>query len=1011
MTQHQLNRSQLQSSVVRSGVAISLLLILLAQVTDFQGVRRKLSGEINSSFVVFEENLGQSPTDHRFIAQGAGHTALFSPKGVELRLYRATSNEGSLPRKLTRKPAFRSQTLRFNWLNARTEAEMTGIDRIPSTTAYLVGSDATKWLHGISQFERITVRDIYKQIDLVWRGSTGLEYDFIVAPGGDVSAIKFAVEGARGTRLSSEGDLLIETELGEVRQKRPFVFQEIEGQRTGIDGSFTTNADGSFGFRIGNYDARHPLVIDPVLLYSSPTGVAGADGCTAIAVDDSGHAYVTGVRPALNQPANSRVLTQGFLRRIDTNRSGPTAVEFNVFFGGNTGPTGGGNDGGLDIATDGHGTVFITGFSDSTNFPLRNAYQSTLSGESSAILMRINTTLSIADSLIYSTYLGGSMTIASGGTFPGVSIGFGVDTDGNGDAFITGFTNSTNFPVRNAFFDVFQGGIEDVLYGDAFVTRFDTDLSGDASLVYSTYFGGTEDDGAADIAAESNGRVYITGLTASGNLPFRRGLHSFRGGGTLVIDAFVAGFDTTKIGNESLLYSTFLGGTRDEAGFGIAMKAAGVAYVTGLTNSSDFPVRNGFQGALRGASPSDEYPYPDAFVTGLNMNLDGDSALVYSTFLGGDGGDGALDIAVDSQGFAYVTGGTEANGNFPLKDVVPRTPNASDAFDAFVTKIDPSQFGQESLVYSTLIGGAEFDVGVGIAVNWSGAVSIAGLTNSLNWPLVFATQAGVAGFGEIDLSRFSPIGEVTLEAGDGFLAKIGNAAVIASAASFAVAPQARGGIAAAFGTNLSIDTGIAATIPLPTILAGTSATLNDSTGVDRPIRLFFVSPGQINFLVPPEAALGAGLMTISRADGRTQNGTFTVIATLPSLFSANSSGQGVAAAQIIRVLQNGTQITEQVAVFDGGSSSFVPLPIEFGPSSEVLFLVLYGTGFTSGGANPIATIGNAAVTPEYVGPQGTFSGLDQANVRLPRTLIGAGLVNVTLNVANQTSNTVQVQFK
>lgn len=660
--------------------------------------------------------------------------------------------------------------------------------------------------------------------------------------------------------------------------------------------------------------------------------------------------------------------------------------------------------------TDGRGTVFITGFTDSTNFPLPNPYQTSLSGQSSAILMRINTTLPIADSLIYSTYLGGSVTQASGETYPGVNFGLGVATDGNGDAFITGFTNSTNFPVRNAFLNGFQGGIEEVLYGDAFVSRFDTDASGDASLVYSTYFGGSEDDVATDISAESNGHVYITGLTASANLPFRRGLHLYRGGGMLGIDAFVARLDTTKAGAASLLYSTFLAGTRDEAAFGIATASSGVVYVAGLTNSSDVPIRNGFQGALRGALPADEYPYPDAWVTGLNTNLEGDSSLVYSTYLGGNDSDGAVDIVVDPQGFVHVTGGTEGN-NFPLRGALPAHPNPDNSLDAFVTKIDPSKFGQDSLIFSTLVGGRDFDIGVGIAVDWSGTAYIAGLTNSFDWPLLFATQVGLAGLGEIDLSRFSPIGEVTLEAGDGFLSKIGNPAVIVSAASFGLTPQARGGIAAAFGVNLSIETAVAATIPLPTTLAGTTLTLHDSTGVDRAVRLFYVSPVQINLLVPPDASTGSALLTIRRADGRSQNGLVTVTATQPTLFSANSSGQGVAAAQIIRVLQNGTQVVEEVVMFDAGSSTFVPRAIDFGPQGETLFLVLYGTGFSNAGSSSNASVGGLAIIPAYIGPQGAFAGLDQVNVQLPRTLQGAGVVNVTISVNGVVSNVVQMRFR
>ena len=239
-------------------------------------------------------------------------------------------------------------------------------------------------------------------------------------------------------------------------------------------------------------------------------------------------------------------------------------------------------------------------------------------------------------------------------------------------------------------------------------------------------------------------------------------------------------------------------------------------------------------------------------------------------------------------------------------------------------------------------------------------------------------------------------------------------AVVVSAASFLATAQARGGIAAAFGVNLSIGTASATTNPLPLTLLGTTLTLSDSTGTEHAVGLFYVSPSQINFLVPPGASVGPASLKIQQADGRSQTAMFTVTTLQPSLFAASSNGQGVAAAQVVSGAPDGSQRIFHTARFvqcDTGSSGFVFQPIDtFGPQGWRLFLVLYGTGFSSGGSG-LASIGGLFLTPEYVGPQTVFPGLDQSNIELPRTLIGSGIVDVTLSVNGITSNVVQIQFR
>jgi uncharacterized protein (TIGR03437 family) len=237
--------------------------------------------------------------------------------------------------------------------------------------------------------------------------------------------------------------------------------------------------------------------------------------------------------------------------------------------------------------------------------------------------------------------------------------------------------------------------------------------------------------------------------------------------------------------------------------------------------------------------------------------------------------------------------------------------------------------------------------------------------------------------------------------------------VVVSAASFLATSQARGGIAAAFGLNLSIGTASATTNPLPLTLSGTTLTLRDSTGTDHSVRLFYVSPSQINFLVPAGASVGPALLTIQRSDGHSQTAMFTVTSLQPSLFAANKNGQGVAAAQIIWVAPDDSQqilYTARFVQFDTGSSGFLFQPIDFGPQGWRVFLVLYGTGFSIGG-NGLASVGGLFLTPGFVGAQGEFAGLDQANIELPRALQSRGIVDVTLSVNGITSNVVQIQFR
>ncbi len=384
----------------------------------------------------------------------------------------------------------------------------------------------------------------------------------------------------------------------------------------------------------------------------------------------------------------------------------PVVLAYSTYLGGNS------TEYGCGIAVDGSGNAYVTGWAYGNNFPLLNQYQNA-AGDADAFVTKIDTTKSGNASLVYSTFLGGS----------GYDLGQGIAVDGSGNAYVTGQTDSANFPTLNQY-QTDQAG------RDVFVTKLDTTKSGIASLIYSTYLGGSGSDTAYGIAVDGSGCAYVTGYTDSTDLPTLNQYQTDPGDGSS--DVFVTKIDTTTSGAASLAYSTYLGGTSFEYGNGIAVDGSGNAYVTGQTNSTDFPIVNQYQTNQVSA---------DAFVTKIDTTKSGNASLGYSTYLGGNSGDVGYGIAVDNSGNAYVTGYTSST-DFPTLNQY-QTDQVS--ADAFVTKIDTAKSGNASLVYSTYLGGNSADYGYGIAVDNSGNAYTAGYTNSTDFPTLNPYQTDQGG--------------------------------------------------------------------------------------------------------------------------------------------------------------------------------------------------------------------------------------------------------------------------
>ena len=583
----------------------------------------------------------------------------------------------------------------MNLVGANPDASVTGLDQLPGTSNYFIGNDPSQWHTNIANYGQVEYQGVYPGVNLVYYGNQQqLEYDFVVAPGADPGSIRLSFQGADSISLDDQGNLVLATGSGDVLEHAPVVYQEVGGARQAVAGQFVLLGQDEVGFQIGTYDAGLPLTIDPVLSYSTYLGGSGGDQANAIAVDGSGNAYVTGNTSSTDFPTTAGAFQtslggngNAFVTKL--NATG-TALIYSTYLGGGDGS---------GIAVDGSGNAYVTGHTSSTNFPRRPAaFQTSFAGGTydaqNAFVTKLNAT---GTALIYSTYLGGSGSGVNGDD------GTGIAVDGSGNAYVTGFSESTNFPTTAGAFQTSYGGGY-----DAFVTKLNA--TGTA-LIYSTYLGGSTTDVGQGIAVDGSGNAYVTGTTSSTNFPTTAGAYQTSYGGNS--NAFVTKLNAT---GTALIYSTYLGGNGNDYAQAIAVDGSGNAYVTGVTSSTNFPTTAGaFQTSYGG-----NY---NAFVTKLNAT---GTALIYSTYLGGNNNDTAAVIAVDGSGNAYLTGVTGST-NFPTTTGAFQTSGNG----AFVTKLNATG---TALIYSTYLGGNNNDLGFGIALDVSGNAYVVGITSSTNFP-------------------------------------------------------------------------------------------------------------------------------------------------------------------------------------------------------------------------------------------------------------------------------------
>jgi len=663
--------------------------------------------------ITFEANAGQTNAQVKFLSRGPGY-ALFLTSNEALMTLKKSEAHSRGPKgapqpdliPLQKGEVAEGTVLRMQLAGANSEPRVEGVEELPGKSNYFIGNDPAKWRSNVPTYAKVKYAGVYPGVDVVYYGNQEqLECDFVVAAGADVTAIRLQFGGASELHVNDSGDLVIGTQDQAVRLKKPVVYQEVAGEKRLIEGSYVMASANRIGFRLGAYDHSQKLVIDPILLYSTYLGGNSYDFGESIAVDSLGNAYVTGVTGSTNfpttagslQPTFTSSFREAFVTKINPSGS---ALVYSTYLGGST------FDRAQSIAVDASGNAYVTGYTASSDFPVVNAFQPALGGNGAynAFVSKLNAT---GSALIYSTYLGGSI-------YDG---GYGITVDASGDAYVGGFTSSNNFPTANALQPALAGA------SNAFIAKFNA--SGSA-LVYSTYLGGSGSDDGFAVAVDTAGNAYITGSTGSNNFPTVNALQStYAGNG----DVFVSKLNPS---GSALVYSTYLGGSSGEYSFGIVADAAGNAYVVGSTQSPDFPIANALQPALAGSW--------DVFVTKLNAS---GSALLYSTYLGGSNDEYGNGIAVDASGNAYVTGYTDST-NFPLANALQTT--LAGPTNVYVSMINPSG---SALLYSTYLGGsgAGGDQGRAVTVDALGNAYVTGNTCSTDFPTANALQPALGGTG------------------------------------------------------------------------------------------------------------------------------------------------------------------------------------------------------------------------------------------------------------------------
>jgi hypothetical protein len=672
------------------GCAASALLTAAEPVGHDAAVARAALAQIP---LRFEANQGQFDPSVRYAARGTAYSVALTANGAAFQFPGAPRISLTLPGSAAA-PVIDPQ------------------GRMEARVDYLVGR-RENWHTGIANYSQVRYRSVYPGVDLVFYGKESqLEYDFMLSPGADPSAIRLQFNGAGKLGITPEGDLAIDTPGGVVTQHKPMVYQQdSRGQRHAVSGRYTLLADGLAGIQLDGYDRSRELVIDPIITYTTLLG-GGATETMATIKFKGNLLYIAGstasgdwAQKTTDNNYNSQV--DCFVEIIDVTHAPNNTLKYFSYLGGT------GNDFPLGMDVDVPGFIYLAGYTTSTDFPMQgNVLTGMVQGNTSlqagnatanaGFLAKIDPNAAgTGTSLVFSTFLNGTL---------GNDQAEGVAAGANGIAYVIGTTKSADFPITaNAY--------AASLYGpsDCFLTQVDTinDV-----LLYASFFGSEKDDDGKAIALGSNGLVYYAGTTLGTQFPVAGA--AFNQFPTGNYDVVLGAFDLTQSGVNSLVYGTYFGGSDIDQVNGMTLDANGRMLLTGFTLSSDFPVT-----ALTAVEASN-HGNGDVFVSLVDPSKPASGFLVYSTFLGGADGDVGYGVTSDSAGHFYVTGYT-MSPDFPVDGNPPQS-NWGGGVNLFIASVNPTVAGLTGLIYSTYIGLDNTMVGCCVAVGPDGSLYTGGYT-------------------------------------------------------------------------------------------------------------------------------------------------------------------------------------------------------------------------------------------------------------------------------------------